>query len=123
VELGHSDPHANVKGQVSPSASGNPPRISCKLFGKVVMLLVRLVRSNRKMKARLGKVIFNVTVWVAVIVSLCSGLQKLPGKEPGVAKAKVQSFIQLVFATRSSSLPMWRLAPGRAGTEIAPLLA
>ena len=49
------------------------------------------------MEARLGEVIFNVTVWVAEIVSLCSGLQKLPGKEPGVAKAKVQSFIQLVF--------------------------
>src|SRR5258707_15397122 len=67
------------------------------VLGTVVMLLVRLVRSNRKMEARLGEVIFNVTLWVAEIVSLCSGLQKLPGKEPGVAKAKGQSFIQLVF--------------------------
>ena len=52
------------------------------------------------MEARLGKVIFNVTVWVAVIVSPRSGFEKLPGEEPGVAKAKVQSFIQLVFGDK-----------------------
>ena len=49
------------------------------------------------MKARLGKVIFNISVWVAVIVSLRGGLEKLSGEEPGVAKAKVQPFIHLVF--------------------------
>src|ERR1700686_4317564 len=65
--------------------------------GTVVMLLVRFVRSNREVKARLGKVIFNVTVRIAVIVSLRGGLQKLSGEEPGVAKAKVESFTQLVF--------------------------
>ena len=49
------------------------------------------------MKARLGKVIFKISVWVAVIVSQRGGLEKLSGEEPGVAKAKVQSFIHLVF--------------------------
>src|SRR5260370_29318944 len=67
------------------------------VLGTVVMLLVRLVRSNRTMEARLGEVIFNVTVWVAEIVSLCSGLHKLPRKEPGVPQAQVPSFLQLRF--------------------------
>ena len=39
-----------------------------------LMLLVRFVRGDGKMKARLGKVVFNISVWVAVIVSLRGGL-------------------------------------------------
>src|SRR6266404_6959346 len=65
-----------------------------------LMLLVRFVRSDRKMKARLGKVIFDISVWVAVIVSGRGGLQELSGEESGVAKTKVQPFIHLVFGNQ-----------------------
>ena len=51
------------------------------------------------MKARLGKVIFKISVWVAVIVSL-RGLEKLSGEQAGIAKPEVDSFIQLVFGNR-----------------------
>ena len=61
------------------------------------MLLVRFVRSDREMKARLGKVIFNISVWIDVIVSQRGGLEKLSCEEAGVAKAKVEPFIHLVF--------------------------
>src|SRR5260370_26832871 len=70
---------------------------SVNVCGDVVMLVVRFVRSDRKMKARLGKVIFKISVRVAVIVSLRGGLEKLSGEEPGVAKAEIESFIHLVF--------------------------
>jgi hypothetical protein len=48
----------------------------CNFVGEAatLMLLVRLVRRDRKMKTRLGKVIFDVSVRVAVIVSLRGGL-------------------------------------------------
>ena len=49
------------------------------------------------MKARLGKVIFNISVWVAVIVSLRGGPEKLSGEQAGIAKPEADSFIQLVF--------------------------
>jgi len=49
------------------------------------------------MKARLGKVIFNVSVRVAVVVSLRGGLKKLSGEQASIAKPEVQPFIQLVF--------------------------
>ena len=52
------------------------------------------------MKARLGKVIFDISVWVAVVVSGGGGLQELSGEESGVAKAKVQPFIHLVFGNQ-----------------------
>src|SRR6266849_2936995 len=38
------------------------------------MLIVRFVWSDRKMKPRLGEIIFNVIVWIAVIMSLGRGL-------------------------------------------------
>ena len=49
------------------------------------------------MKARLGKVIFNVSIRVAVVVSLRGGLKKLSGEQASIAKPEVQPFIQLVF--------------------------
>jgi len=52
------------------------------------------------MKARLGEVIFDISVSVAVIVSLRGGLQELSGEESGVAKTKVQPFIHLVFGNQ-----------------------
>src|SRR6266446_5170865 len=64
------------------------------------MLLVRFVRSDRKVKARLGKIIFNVSERVAVIVSGRGGLQELSGEESGVTKTKVQPFIHLVFGNQ-----------------------
>src|SRR6267154_3367951 len=68
------------------------PRLSAFL-----RLLVRFVRSDRKMKARLGKVIFNVSIRVAVVLSLRGGLKKLSGEQASIAKPEVQPFIQLVF--------------------------
>src|SRR6266851_442540 len=64
----------------------------------IIIIVVRSVRSDRKMKARLGKIILNVSVWVAVIVSLRGGLEKLSGEESGVTKAEVESCIHLVLA-------------------------
>jgi hypothetical protein len=52
------------------------------------------------MKGRLGKVIFNISVWVAVIVSLRGGPEKLSGEQAGIAKPEVDSFIQLVFGNQ-----------------------
>jgi len=51
-------------------------------------LLVRFVWSDGKMKAGPGEIIFNVCVWVAVIVACRGGLQKLSGEESGVTKTK-----------------------------------
>src|SRR5258708_12812974 len=61
------------------------------------MLLVRLVRSDREMEARLGEIIFKVSIWVLVIVSPRSSLEKLSGEQAGIAKPEVESFIKLVF--------------------------
>ncbi len=52
------------------------------------------------MEARLGEIIFNVSVGIAVIVSLRGGLQKLSGEESAVAKPEVESFIHLVFGNQ-----------------------
>ena len=52
------------------------------------------------MKTGLGKVIFDISEWVAVIVSGRGGLQELSGEESGVAKTKVQPFIHLVFGNQ-----------------------
>ena len=65
-----------------------------------LMLLVRFVRSDRKMRARLGKVIFDISVWVAVIASGRGGLQELSGEQAGIAKTKAQPFIHLVFGNQ-----------------------
>ena len=48
-------------------------------------------------RARLGKIVFHISVRVLVIVSPCGGLQKLPGEQAGIAKAEVEPFIHLVF--------------------------
>src|SRR5258708_6292890 len=61
------------------------------------MLLVRLVRSDREMEARLGEIIFKVSIWVLVIVSPRSSLEKLSDEQAGIAKPEVESFIKLVF--------------------------
>src|SRR5260221_12987404 len=61
------------------------------------MLLVRLVRSDRETEARLGEIIFKVSIWVLVIVSPRSSLEKLSGEQAGIAKPEVESFIKLVF--------------------------
>src|SRR5258708_19374669 len=61
------------------------------------MLLVRLVRSDREMEARLGEIIFKVSIWVLVIVSPRSSLEKLSGEQAGIAKPEVESFIKLAF--------------------------
>ena len=49
------------------------------------------------MKARLGEIIFNVSVWVLVIVSPRGGLEKLSGEQASIAKPEAESFIKLVF--------------------------
>src|SRR6266853_2866996 len=76
---------------------GGPDNIETSTFRAFLRLLVRFVRSDRKMKARLGKVIFNVSIRVAVVLSLRGGLKKLSGEQASIAKPEVQPFIQLVF--------------------------
>ena len=49
------------------------------------------------MKARLGEIIFKVSVWVLEIVSPRGGLEKLSGEQAGIAKPEAESFIKLVF--------------------------
>lgn len=46
----------------------------------MMLLLVRFVGSDWKMEARFREIIFNVRVWIAVIVSLCGGFEKLSGE-------------------------------------------
>src|ERR1700756_130814 len=63
-------------------------------------LSVPFVWSDGKMKAGLGEIIFNVGIWVAVIVPWRSGLQELSGEESGVAKTKAQPTIHRVFGNQ-----------------------
>ena len=56
------------------------------------------------MKARLGKIIFKISVWVAIIASLRSGPEKLSGEQVGIAKPEVDSFVQVVFGNRIESV-------------------
>jgi hypothetical protein len=65
-----------------------------EVSGTVIMLIVRFIRSDRKMKARLGEVIFKVSVRVLEIVSPRGGLEKLSGEQAGIAKPEVESFIE-----------------------------
>ena len=69
------------------------------------------------MRARLGKVIFDISVWVAVIVSGRGGLQELSGEESGVTKTKVQSFIQRVFANQIEFVPDVAAGTGVGGNR------
>ena len=50
------------------------------------------------MKARLCKVVFEVRVRVLVIVTCRRGPEKWSGEHASVTKAKVKSFIQVVFS-------------------------
>ena len=69
------------------------------------------------MRARLGKIIFNISVWVAVIVSGRGGLQELPREESGVTKTKAQSFIQRVFANQIEFVPNVAAGTGVGGNR------
>src|SRR6202158_1411855 len=102
------------------------PKSRASVSGTAVMLLVRFVRSDRKMKARLGEIIFKVSEWIAVIVSLRGGLEKLSREQSGIAKAEVESFIHLVFADQiefvadvtASAGAGWNRNRSAAGVEI-----
>lgn len=81
--------------------------ISCRagFLGQVLqdhvsVVLVRFIWSNREMEARLGKIIFKVSKWVGVIVSLRSGREKLSSEQAGIAKPEVDSSVQLVFGNQ-----------------------
>jgi hypothetical protein len=50
------------------------------------------------MKAGFRKVVFEVRVGIAVIVTRRSFVEKLSGEHASITKAKVQPFIQLVFS-------------------------
>jgi len=52
------------------------------------------------MEARLGEIIFKVSIWVLVIVSPRSSLEKLSGEQAGIAKPEADSFIQLLFVNQ-----------------------
>ena len=74
------------------------------------------------MKTGLRKVVFEVRVWIAVIVPRRGGLQKLSGEHAGVSKAKVQPLVQLIFRDQIEFVANVRFRT-RMGTAIAPLLA
>ncbi len=69
------------------------------------------------MKPRLGKIIFNVSEWVAVILSGRGGPQELPGEESGVTKTKVQPFIQRVFGNQIEFVPNVAAGTGVGGNR------
>jgi len=62
--------------------------------------LVPLIGGNGKVKAGFRKVVFEVRVGIAVIVTRRSFVEKLSGEHASVAKAKAQSFIHLVFGNQ-----------------------
>ena len=74
------------------------------------------------MKTGLRKVVFEVRVWIAVIVPRRGGLQKLSGEHAGVSKAKVQPLVQVIFRDQIEFVANVRFRT-RMGTAIAPLLA
>jgi hypothetical protein len=51
-------------------------------------------------KAGFRKVVFEIGVGIAVIVTRRGLVEKLSGEHSSVTKAKVQSFIQLVFGNQ-----------------------
>src|ERR1700731_2016206 len=59
--------------------------------------LVGPVRPDGKMKARLRKIVLEVGVRIAVVISSRGGLEKLSGKQTSITKAKVQSTVQAGF--------------------------
>src|SRR5438270_9908174 len=59
--------------------------------------LVPFVRGNGKVKSGFRKVVFEVRVGIAVIVTQRSLIEKLSREHAGIPKATVQSFIHLVF--------------------------
>src|ERR1700739_4545858 len=58
---------------------------------------VRLVRGDGEVKAGLRKVVFEVGVRIAVILTPRGGAEKLSGEHTAITKAKVQSFIHFVL--------------------------
>ena len=76
------------------------------------MLLRRSVSSDREMKARLGKIIFNISIWVAVILSEPGGFEKLSGEQAGIAKPNVDPLVRLVFSHRIEFVADMRAGAG-----------
>jgi len=64
------------------------------------------------MKTGLRKVVFEVRVWIAVIVPRRGGLQKLSGEHAGVSKAKVQPLVQLIFRDQIEFVANMRVRTG-----------
>ena len=62
--------------------------------------LVPLIRGNGKVKTGFRKVVFEVRVGIAVIVTRRSLIEKLSGEHATVTKAKAQPFIHRVFGNQ-----------------------
>src|SRR5712664_4496527 len=64
------------------------------------------------LRARLGKIVFHISVRVLVIVSPRGGLQKLPGEQASIAKAEVEPLIHLVFGDQIEFVSDMTASPG-----------
>src|ERR1700751_2548264 len=73
---------------------------------------VRLVRSDWEVKTGLRKVVFEIRVWIAVIVPRRGGLQKLSGEHASGSKAKVHPLVQLISRDQEKSVPDMRVRTG-----------
>src|SRR5438270_12664025 len=79
--------------------------------------LVPFVRGNGEVKAGFRKVIFEVRVGIAVVVTRRGGVEKLSGEHAGIPKAKVQSFIHFVFGNRIQFVADVPARPGVGGNR------
>jgi len=65
--------------------------MACRSAGRSLVLLAPLVRSDRRMKTGLRKIVFEVCIRVTVIMPGRGGLEKLSCEQTSVAKTKIQS--------------------------------
>src|ERR1700740_938 len=63
-------------------------------------------------RARLGKIVFHISIRVLVIVSPRGGLQELPGEQAAIAKAEVEPFIHLIFGDQIEFVADVPASPG-----------
>ena len=65
--------------------------MACRSAGRSLVLLAPLVRSDRRMKTGLRKIVLEVCIRVTVIMPGRGGLEKLSCEQTSVAKTKIQS--------------------------------
>src|ERR1700722_9550521 len=80
-------------------------------------VLIPLIWANGKMKAGLRKVVFEVRVGIAVIVTRRSLVEKLSGEHAAITEAKVQSFIDFVLGNHIEFVADVAIRAGMGGNR------